>query len=98
MSINKLQVFKKYLDGNLSKKFIWTLLSLATAPVLFVKKPEDNLQFSVNYRGLHVLIIKNKSLLLLIRDTLNLLCNTIYFIRLDIIAAFNKICMAAGEE
>ena len=45
MSRNELQVLKKYLKDNLSKVFIWALLSPAAALVLFVKKLGDSLQF-----------------------------------------------------
>ena len=43
MSRDKLQVFKKYLEDNLSKEFIWTLSLRIAAPVLFVKKPKGSL-------------------------------------------------------
>ena len=66
MSSNESQVLKKYLEDNLSKEFIWTSSSYATASVIFVKKSEDSLQFCVDYCGLNALIIKNKYVLLLI--------------------------------
>ena len=98
MSRNELQVLKKYLEYNLSKRFIQALLFPATTLVLFVKKPGSSLQFCVGYRGLNALIIKNKYSLLLIRETLDRLCNAIYFTKLNIVATFNKIRMAAGEK
>ena len=52
----------------------------------------------MNYCGLKVLTIKNKYPLPLIRETLDRLCKAVYFTKLDIVAAFNKICMAEGEE
>ena len=98
MSRDKLQVFKKYLEDNLNKKVFWTLSSLVVAPVLFFKKPGDGLQFCVNQYGLNAFSIKNKYPLPLIRETLNQLSNVVYFTKLDIVAAFNKICMIASEE
>ena len=98
MSKNKFEVLKKYLDNNLSKRFILILSSSAAAPVLFVKKLEGSLQLSVDSRGFNAIIINIKYLLLPIRKTLDRLSNIIYFTKLNIIAAFNKICMAAGEE
>ena len=71
MSRNKLQVLKKYLENNLSKKFIQTSLLPAAAPILFVKKPESGLQSCVDYCGLNAFIIKNKYSLPLFRETLN---------------------------
>ena len=98
MSKNELQVLKKYLDGNLSKEFIRASLSPAAAHVLFIKNPEGSLQFCVSYCDFNAFTFKNKYPLLLIRETLDRHYNTIYFTKLDIVATFNKICMAAGEE
>ena len=98
MSRNELQVLKKYLEENLSKGFIPASSSPAAAPVLFVKKPGGGLWFCVNYRGLNAFTVKNKYPLPLIRETLDKLCKAVYFIKLDIVAAFNKICMAEEKE
>ena len=98
MSRDELQVLKKYLEENLSKRFIRASFSPAAAPVLFVKKPSGGLWFCVNYCGLNALTVKNKYPLPLIRETLDRLCKAVYFTKLDIVAAFNKICMAEGEE
>ena len=67
-------------------------------PVLFVKKLESSLPFFVDYRGINAFTIKNKYPLPLIRETLDRLCNAVYFTKLDIVTVFNKICMAAGEK
>ena len=91
MSRDELEVLKKYLEDNLSKGYIWAFSSLAAAPVLFVKKPGGSLQFCVDYRGLNDLTIKNKYSLSLIWKTLDHFCKAVYFTKLDIIAAFNKI-------
>ena len=98
MSRDELEVLKKYLENNLSKGYIWASSSPAAAPVLFVKKPGGGLWFCVDYRGPNDLTIKNKYPLPLIWETLNRLCKVVYFTKLDIIAAFNKIRVAAGEE
>ena len=98
MSRDKLQVLKKYLEENLSKGFIWASFSPAAAPVLFFKKPGGGLWFYVDYRGLNAPTVKNKYPLPLIRKTLDRLCKAVYFTKLDIVAAFNKIHMAEGKE
>ena len=98
MTRNELQVLKKYLERNLSKGFIWASFSPAAAPVVFVKKPGGCLWFCVEYRGLNALTVKNKYLLPLIRKTLDRLCKAVYFSKLNIVAAFNKICIAEEEE
>ena len=71
MSRDELLVLKKYLDDNLIKEFIQASFFPAAFPVLFVHKPEDDLWFCVDYRGLNAIMIKNCYLLLLIRETLN---------------------------
>ena len=98
ISRNKLEVLKKYLEADLSKKYIRTSTSSAVALVLFVKKPGGGLQFCVDYCGLNVLTIKNKYPLPLIQETMDHLCKVTYFIKLNIIKAFNRIYMAADGE
>ena len=98
ISRDNLEVFKKYLEKNLSKEYIWASSSPAATPVLLVKKPGDSLRFCMDYYGLNALTIKNKYLLPLIWETLDRLCKVTYFTKLDIIRAFNCIHMIASEE
>ena len=98
MSRDELQVLKKYLEENMSKGFIWVSSSPAAAPALFVKKPGGGLWFCVDYCGLNALTVKNKYPQTLIRETLDRLCSAVNFTKLDIVAAFNKICIAEREE
>ena len=95
---DELLVLKKYLDDNLIKEFIWASFFSAAFPVLFVHKPEDDLWFCVDYRGLNAITIKNCYLLLLIRETLNQMSKTQYFIKLDVVTAFNKLWMVKKDE
>ena len=98
MSRDELKVLKKYLENNLSKRYIWASSFPAAAPVLFLKKPGQGLRFCMDYRGLNYFTINNKYPLPLIQETLDCLCKAVYFTKLDIIAALNKIQIAAGEE
>ena len=98
MSREELLVLKKYLDDNLAKGFIRPSNSAAASPVLFVRKPGGGLRFCVDYRGLNALTVKNRYPLPLIRETLDRLNKAKYFTKLDIIAAFNKLRMAKGDE
>ena len=98
MSRDELQVLKKYVEENLSKGFIWASSSPAAAPGLFVKKPDGGFWFCVDYHDLNALTVKNKYSLPLIRKTLDRLCKAVYFTKLDIVAAFNKIRVAEREE
>ena len=87
-----------YLDENLSKEFIWVSHSDAAASVLFIKKPEGGLHFCVDYWGLNAITVKNWYLLPLISETLNCLSWARIFTKLDIIAAFNRLCIWEGNE
>jgi hypothetical protein len=42
--------------------------------------------------------IKNRYILFLIWEILDALCNAKFYIKLDIITAFNKLCIAEGHE
>jgi len=80
------------------KGFIRRSDSPASSPILFVKKPSRGLRVCVDYRGLNAITVKNRYLLPLIKETLNRVARAKIFIKLDIIAAFNKLRMAKGEE
>ena len=98
ISRDELLVLKKYLEEHLNKGFIRPSSSPISSPVLFVKKPGGGLRLCVDYRALNALSKKNQYPLPLIRETLDRLVKAKYFTKLDIIAAFNRIRMAAGDE
>ena len=98
MSRDKALKLCQYLDENLSKEFIWASRSDAAASVLFVKKSEGGFCFCVDYWGLNVITVKNWYPLPLISETLNRLSRARIFTKLDIIAAFNRLCIWEGKE
>ena len=98
MSCDKALKLCQYLDENLSKGFIWVSHSDAAASVLFVKKSEEGLHFCVDYWGLNVITVKNWYSLPLISETLNHLSWVRIFTKLNIIAAFNRLCIWEGNE
>ena len=98
MSRDELQVLKNYLEEHLAKGFIRASSSPAASPVIFVRKPGGGLRLCVDYRGINNLTVKNRYPLPLIRETLNMMSDSVVFTKLDIIAAFNKLRMAEGEE
>ena len=98
MSQDKLKILKKYLEKNLSKGFVKASSSLATSPVLFACKSEGGLRFCVDYRQLNAMTIKNQYSLPLIKETLERICKAKIYSKIDIIAAFNCLCMQQGEE
>ena len=98
MSCDKALELCQYLDENLSKGFIWVSRSDAAVSVLFMKIPEGGLYFCVDYQGLNVITVKNWYLLPLISETLNRLSWARIFTKLNIIAAFNRLCIWEGNE
>ena len=67
----ELETLKTYIEAKLANDFIWPLKSPASAPILFVCKPDGSLRLCVNYRGLNNLTINNRYPLLLIGESLD---------------------------
>jgi len=66
--------------------------------VLIIKKSKKDIRIYINYRVLNVLIIKNRNILLFIRNILVRLCIAKFYIKFDIIAIFNKIRMHKSNK
>jgi len=98
MSQDELRILKKYLKNNLIKDFIQVSSFFAISSILFVKKSSEELRFCVNYRSLNVMTVKNQYSLSLIQETLDRLTKIKYYIKLDIIAVFNKLRMTYEDE
>jgi hypothetical protein len=98
MSLGELKVLRKYLQDNLSKGFIRASSSPAASPVIFVKKPGGGLRFCVDYRALNAISVKNRYPIPLIQETLNRLSKAKFYTKFDIIAAFNRLRVAEGDE
>ena len=98
MSEQKLATVKKYLDEHLKKRFIRLNSFKTTVPVLFVRKPSDDLKFCVNYRKLNEIIEKNRYSIFLINETLTRFSKAWIFIKLDVIATFNKVKIKASQK
>ena len=98
MSHKKLQVLWEYLQDQLPKGFIRHNSSPAGAPVLFVNKSDGSLRLCVDYRRLNEIIIKNRSPLTLLQETLTRLSLAKYYTKLDLRRAYNLVRIAEGEE
>ena len=98
MSWKELQVLCKYLDEQLTKKFIWSNCFSFISFMLFVKKSEKELHFCINYQALNTIIIWNQYLIFLIQKILNQFLKAQYFIKLDIIHMFNQIYIHENNE
>ncbi len=67
----KLEILKIYNKNNLANGFISPSKSPARALFLFNKKLDSSLQLCENYWGLNNLTIKNRSSLILVRESLD---------------------------
>ena len=68
MAQTKLKELKTQLQELLDKGFIRLSVSPWGVPVLFVKKKDDTLRISIDYRKINKVIVKNKYLLSRIKD------------------------------
>ncbi|SMR42505.1 unnamed protein product [Zymoseptoria tritici ST99CH_1E4] len=89
---------KKWVDDMLAKNMIRPATSEAAAPVIVVRKPGGGLRVCIDYRALNAVTVKNRYPIPLVQDTLTRLSLKKYFTKLDIIAAFNRIRIAKGDE
>jgi hypothetical protein len=70
ISKDELLVIKKYINKHFDKGFIRLSISLIATPIFLTKKPGGGIRFYINYRGLNIIIIKNRYPVLLIYKTL----------------------------
>ncbi len=98
MSSVKLLKVKKYLNENLSKKFITSSQTLYFFLVLFAFKANEDLWFCVNYQKLNVIFKRNRYSLSLIDEIIDKIVSCKYLTRLNIISAFNKLQMHLDNE
>ena len=82
---------KKYLNKILNEKYIkFNILSYAVL-IFIVKKPNKKFRVYVNYRILNALIIFNRNISSLIKETLFKLYIVKIYNKFDIIITFNEI-------
>ena len=98
MSSYKLKKIKKYFIENLFKRFITFNKALYFSSMLFAMKINENLRFCVDYRKFNVMTKRNRYSLLLIEEIIKKIIECKYFIKLNIIAVFNKLCMHFDNE
>ena len=94
----KFEKIKKYLIENLFKRFITFNKILYFSSMLFAMKVNENLRFCVNYRKFNIITKRNRYFLLLIKEIIEKIIECKYFIKLNIIAVFNKLCMHFDNE
>jgi len=91
MSFVKLLKVKKYLNKNLSKKFITSNQTFYFFLVLFILKANEDLRFCMNYQKLNVIFKRNRYFLSLINEIIDKIVNCKHLTRLNIISTFNKL-------
>ncbi len=89
----KLLKIKKYLNKNLSKKFITSSQTLYFFLVLFTLKANEDFRFCMNYQKLNVIFKRNRYSLLLIDEIIEKIMSCKHLMRLNIISMFNKLWM-----
>ena len=95
---NELLILWKILNGYLNKNFIKISNSSEVLFVLFTWKSDEKLRFCVNYRALKRFTRKNHYLLSLIHETLNNISKIKWFMKLDIMAVFEKFHVVEDDE
>ncbi len=98
MSLYKLQKIKEYLNENLSKSFITSSKISYFSLILFALKINDDFRFCVNYQKLNVIIKRNRYSLSLIDEMIDKIVDCKHLTQLNIIFAFNKLCMHLNSE
>ncbi len=95
---HKLQKIKKYLIKHLNKEFIFFSFASYVSLILFIEKKDESLRFCVDYRKLNALIKRDCYSLSLINETFARIQESKYLTWLNIIVAFNKLCMHSDNE
>jgi len=94
----KLLKVKKYLNENLSKKFITFSQTFYFSSILFALKANEDLRFCMNYWKLNVIFKRNRYSLSLIDEIIDKIVSCKHLIKLNIISAFNKLRMHLDSE
>jgi hypothetical protein len=95
---DEFKTIKQYLLKNLNKDFIKTSQVPYTSSILFIKKPNSNLHFYIDFRKLNLLSHKDRYPLPLIDKTLARISQAKIFTKLDIYQAFHRIRIYPDSE
>ncbi len=98
LSAEKLDALQQYLKKNMQKKFIKELQLSAEYSILFVLKLNESLKLCVDYKALNNITIKNSYSLLLISELQDRLQRAQWFMKFDILEAFNQIWIKEEDE
>jgi hypothetical protein len=98
MSREELLVLRKTLTEHMAKGWIRASSSSASAPVLFVRKPNGDLRFCCDYRAINALTTQDRYPLPLIKETLRDIGEADWYTKVDIRSAFHRLRIREGDE
>jgi hypothetical protein len=98
LSPNENQELKKYLDEMLAKGFIETSDAPIGAGIFFVPKSDGGLRPCVDYSLLNENLKMNAYPLPLIDELIDSASGATYYTKLDLMAAYNRVRIAEGDE
>ncbi len=82
----------------MQNEFIIFSKSICATFIFFIKKKTNDLHLYVDYRKLNAIIIKNRYFFSFINEIFNWIVDVKYFIKLDIIATYNKLRIKKKNE
>jgi len=91
-------VLREYINENLKKRYIRSLILLARYPVLFVSKLNGKLRMCVDYRQFNAITVKNRYILSLIYEMQDRIKESKIFTKIDIRKGYYKIRMKKSKE
>ncbi len=94
----ELLVICKYLDEYLKKSFIKVNKSFIVIPILLAYKFGGGIYICVDYKGLNNVIVKNYYPIFLIYEIFDVLYYVKFYIKFDIIVAFNRLYIVFKGE
>ena len=94
----ELETLKMYIEIHLKTGFIWPFKSPAVTLILFNKKPDDSLLFSVNYWSLNNFTIKKQYPLPFIGEALDRLGRAKQFTHLNLTSAYHQMRIKEGDK
>jgi hypothetical protein len=95
---SRLCTLREYLEMNLKWGWIQESTSPAGVPIHFVQKKDGSPRLCVDYRGLHAIMVKDRTLLPLIGEALDRLAGAKIYTKLDVKDAYHNLRIAEGDE
>ena len=91
ITIKEEEILNQWLDKQLKARLIVESKSRYIVLYFYIPKKDGSLQLVQDYRKLNQVTIKDKILLLLIKEVINKLKETKYFNKLDLIWEYNNV-------